>query len=252
SAPPATTTVSDDVHLEATTYVDAAHPRIVATAQRIVGGAANDRERAILLHDFVRDEIRFGFAPRFWDQTASEVLESGVGFCNTKSTLFVALLRAVGIPARQSFVTIDARILDGVIDPRTAYVDHSFAEVSIDGEWIKTDSYIVDRTLARVARAQLREQGRVIGLGVHVNGVSDWDGRSDAFSQFVDDGTLPNLSTRNHGVYPDVGAFARSGKAKNVLRGPAKWFFGFFARAANRRADAIRSRAIVSQISDAR
>ena len=71
-------------------------------------------------------------------------------------------------------------------------------------------------------------------------------------SQFVDDGTLPNLTTRNHGVHPDVGAFVRSGNAKQVLRGPARWFFRFFARAANRRADELRSEAVVSNLAYAR
>ena len=247
-AAPEKTAIADALYLESTDYLDAEHPRVVETAERIVGGATTDRERAVRIHDFVRDEIRFGFAAEFWNQTASEVLESGVGFCNTKSTLFVALLRAVGIPARQHFVTIDARILHGLIDPRTPYVDHSYAEVWIDGDWIRTDSFVVDRPLARAARARLRREGRVIGYGAHANGVADWDGRKDAFSQLVDDGTLPNLTTRNHGVHPDVGAFARSGHAMYVLRGPARWFFGFFARAANRRADEIRAESVVASL----
>ena len=37
---------------------------------------------------------------------ASEVLRAKVGYCNTKATLFIALLRAAGVPARQHFVDL--------------------------------------------------------------------------------------------------------------------------------------------------
>lgn len=241
-----------ELHLEATTYLDIEHPRIVETVERVTAGATTDRERAVRLHDFVRDEIRFGWAPPFWNQTASQVLESGVGYCNTKSTLFVALLRAADIPARQVFVTIDARILRGLTDPGSPYIDHSYVEVWLEDEWIRTDSYIVDRPLARAARARLRREDRVIGYGVHVNGVSEWDGRTNAFAQFVDDGTQPNLTTRTHGVYRDIGAFMRSDQASNLLPGPLKWVFRWFARAANRRADEIRAEIVAAPLTAAR
>jgi transglutaminase-like putative cysteine protease len=42
---------------------------------------------------------------------ASAVIRAGVGFCNPKSTLFVALLRGAGIPARQHMVSINMNVL---------------------------------------------------------------------------------------------------------------------------------------------
>ena len=50
-------------------------------------------ERIKAVYDFVRDEILFGYNV---DDTvpASRVLRDGYGQCNTKGTLFMALLRA--------------------------------------------------------------------------------------------------------------------------------------------------------------
>ena len=115
--------------LESTEYIDHEHPEIRKLVRRLTANAADDRKRAVAIHDFVRDEIRFGFSGDFYDQRASAVLAGGRRFCNTKSTLFVALLRAAGIPARQRFVDIDADILHGLVDTGGAYVDHSYAEV---------------------------------------------------------------------------------------------------------------------------
>lgn len=228
--------------MQTSRYIDAGTPAIVEVARRVTAGATADRERAVRLHDFVRDAVPFGFAPAFYDQTASEVLRAGVGYCNTKSTLFVALLRAAGIPARQHFVDIDARILDGVIDPRTAWVDHSFTEVQLDaGRWVRVDSYIVDLPLAERARARLRREDRLLGYGVHRHGVSEWDGATDAFSQWVDDGAVPRLTTVDHGVFDDVGAFYASGRGRNALGPVVRLVFGIFSRCANRRLDALRS-----------
>lgn len=237
---PATPLVADIRFLAPTEYVDSSHPKIVSTARRITAGAESDRDRAVAIHDFVRDEIRFGWAPTFYDQKASQLLSTGLGFCNTKSTLFVALLRAVGIPARQHFVDINSQILSGLIEPGTAFVDHSFAEVLIEGRWIRVDSYIVDKQLAERARQRLIREGKTIGYGAHVNGVSRWDGTEDAFAQFVDDGSKPQLTTHDHGVFQDVGAFYASGRGLNRLNPGLRLLFGFFSRAANRRIEGIR------------
>ena len=93
---------------------DAATIRDVATTVTAGARDERERERAIRIHDFVRDEVRFGWAPAFYEMSASAVLTAGIGYCNTKSTLFVALLRAAGLPARQVFVDVSARILDGL------------------------------------------------------------------------------------------------------------------------------------------
>ena len=171
------------------------------------------------------------------------MLGAGVGFCNTKGTLFAAMLRAAGISARQHFVDISAAILSPFIDPGTPYVDHSFVEVWVDGRWWSTDSYIVDRPLHTMAMKRLAAGGKVLGFGVHRDGSSDWDGASDSFCQYVRSPNFPTLSTRDHGVHDDVGAFYASGNGLNRLNPLLRLGFGFFARSANRRIEAVRGAA---------
>lgn len=225
--------------LHSTRYIDTEHPLIQQTARELTAGIQSDREKAIRIHDFVRDEIRFGWSRAFYDQKASDVLKGKIGYCNTKSTLFIALLRAAGIQARQHFVNIDARILSGLLDPGTRYVDHSYTEVLLNGTWVKTDSYIVDIPLAREAKARLANEGRLIGYGVHRNGTSYWDGKKDSFSQYVDDGSIP-LSTRDYGIYEDVGDFYASGNGVNKRNLFLRLTFGFFSRNANKKIEGIR------------
>ncbi|MEM9381077.1 MAG: transglutaminase-like domain-containing protein [Planctomycetota bacterium] len=233
-----------DAFLAPTDVIDADHPRIVALAEQLTAGAVDDRERAVRVHDFVRDEVRFGFQPEFYAVRASEVLSAGVGYCNTKSSLFIALLRAAGVPARPHFVEIDAGILRRLVDPGTAYVDHSFTEVWLDGRWVRTDSYIVDPALSAAARTRLFAEGRAFGYGVHVDGTGSWTGTDDAFSQCVEPIGESAYTRRDLGVHADVLAFYRDASEPSNRRGLALRLLGRWAfPAANRRAEAVRARA---------
>lgn len=64
------------------------------------------------IYNFVRDEILFGYNV---DDSipASKVLADGYGQCNTKGTLFMALLRGAGIPCRVHGFTIDKKLQKG-------------------------------------------------------------------------------------------------------------------------------------------
>lgn len=61
------------------------------------------------IYNFVRDEILFGYNVDD-NITASKVLADGYGQCNTKGTLFMALLRGVNIPCRIHGFTIDKQL----------------------------------------------------------------------------------------------------------------------------------------------
>jgi Transglutaminase-like superfamily len=224
----------------ATPYIDTGHPAIISAAEHATAGAHTDIERAVRLHDLVRD-IPFGWAPAFDEQTASEALACGIGFCNTKATLFVALLRAAGIPARIHFVSISRRTLRGLITPPQAYVDHSYTEVLLDGRWVATDSYNVDAPVHRTAIARLRAENAQLGYGVHINGTCEWNGRSDRFSQFLDDGSVPDLSDADFGIHADIGAFYASGVGRNRPNAVARLAIRLLIIGANRRVRRLRN-----------
>lgn len=73
------------------------HPRIRALVAHRGWLALTERERIASIYRFVRDEIAFGYNLAD-DLPASRVLADGIGQCNTKGSLFMALLRACGIP----------------------------------------------------------------------------------------------------------------------------------------------------------
>ena len=71
-------------------------------------------ERLKSIYNFVRDEILFGY--NIDDNiSASKVLADGYGQCNTKGTLFMALLRACNIPCRVHGFTIDKKLQKGAM-----------------------------------------------------------------------------------------------------------------------------------------
>ena len=209
----------DSTYLEETAYLDYSNPALQATLATLRG--ATIRQTAINIHDYVRDNVRFGWRPDFYAMTASEVLDAGVGYCNTKSTLFVALLRGAGIPARQRFVTINADILEPFVRLPQPFVDHSYSEVFLEGRWLRVDSYIPDPVLFASAQAALERENRVLGYGVHRLGRNDWDGNSDAFAQFVvsDRATISN---RDYGIFADTAAFYAAAERGEKLSGPRR------------------------------
>ena len=116
------------------------------------------------------------------------------------------MLRAVGIPSRIVFVDINKEVLSGIVDPRTDYVDHSYSEVYLNGKWIKVDSYIIDTKLYNNSKSILLKTDKRMGWGMHRDGGNGWDGKNDAFSQFVYH-DAKNISTKEYGVFDDVGQF---------------------------------------------
>lgn len=223
---PLVAALATEPNLGSSELIDTGHPMIQATAARLTRGLRSDRDKAVAIHDFVRDEIPFGFGPRFYDQKASDVLRSRHGFCNTKGALFIALLRAAGIPARQHFVDISPAILKGIVDPGTEWMDHSYTEVRLDGRWIAVDSYNADPKLFYAALRLLNEQGLDFGYGAHRYGNPIWDGRRDSFSQFVQGKGKDKIGNRDFGVYADARAFyATAPGASNRLTLQMKAFF---------------------------
>ena len=150
---------------------DSDHPKIREIAFQLTEDASLEEEKVKGLFYFVRDEIRFGFPSRLEDMKASEVVKEKMGVCNSKTTLFKALLDAAGIPSRVHYGAIDLRIFRGIIPgymmwvlPKTA--NHSWVEVFLDREWQAMDSYIFDKPYFRGARKKLVEEGQEWGYGL--------------------------------------------------------------------------------------
>ena len=196
-----------DEYLKETEFIDFSHPSVKGVANRLTEHLSVEREKVCALFSYTRDEIKFGWTSYFSYMKASDVIAAGVGYCNTKSTLFVALLRSIGIPSRQIFLDISCEILHGLGIQSGQFVDHSYTEIFLDGVWLKTDAYVVDRQLFYKSRDRLLIENLKIGYGVHVHGSADWDATGDCFAQYVDDNYFPNLTQTNWGYYQDTKTF---------------------------------------------
>lgn len=182
------------VYLAPAHYVDSDHPEVVARATALVAGAPSPSAAVSRIFSFVRD-IAYG-APdfdRLASFRASDLLRKGRGYCVPKAAAFAALCRAVGVPARLAF----ADVTNHLATPRTLelmggelFAWHGYAEVYLDGRWIKA-SPTFDAALCR-------------RMGV---AVLEFDGWNDAHLQPCDAAGRTFMSyDRLHGHFHDVPA----------------------------------------------
>lgn len=148
-------------------------------------------ERLKSIYNFVRDEILFGY--NIDDNiSASKVLADGYGQCNTKGTLFMALLRACNIPCRVHGFTIDKELQKGAMTgivyknaPQNVF--HSWVEVYFEDKWYELEAFILDMEyLRKLQRKNSNCTGAFCGYGVAVkdfkNPIIDFD-RNNTYIQ---------------------------------------------------------------------
>jgi transglutaminase-like putative cysteine protease len=228
-------------NLMSTALIQTSHPRISALAKRITHQAKTNRTAAILIHNWVQDEINFGISSRFYETSATQVLDEKVGYCNTKVSLFNALLRAKGIPTRIRMMDLSAVVLNGLFDPGSSYVDHAITEVFLDSRWTKVDSYIVDKPLADAARKKLIQAREKAGFGIHVDGNSHWDGQSDTFIQCLNNESIDHYVLKDHGIFIDIADFYKKASApRNRQNFASKLMIRIGSDRINRQIQAVR------------
>jgi hypothetical protein len=215
--------------LKPSPLLDYQHPTLAAlVAQR---GWMNlpTSARVGAVYDFVRDEIAFGYN-RTDAIPASEVLSDGYGQCNTKSTLLMALLRAVGVPTRLHGATIHKRLQQGVVTGLKYWlaptdIFHSWTEVLLDGRWVGLEGVILDRAYLSGLKAHLgQEEGPLVGYAVGTANLAkpdiEWRGETT---------TVQMLGVnRDLGLYATPDAFyAEHG---GNLSGVKAWLYAKFLR----------------------
>jgi len=195
------------------TVSDYNHPSIQAKANEISADKATLLEKVESLFLFVRDEVRFGFPPKWDEVKASETIQYGLGYCNTKATLFLALCKAINIPARIHTGLIDIEIMRGVL-PSFAFPflpssgGHSWLEIEIAGEWKPVDSYINDKPLYEAALKELQESGEATGFSI-----SQARGPSSCEFNFGEKGFVHmGAVIEDHGTWDDYSEYMSSGK----------------------------------------
>lgn len=156
------------------------------------------------IYNYVRDEIRFGYNKD--DRlSASQVLSDGYGQCNTKGTLLIALLRAVGIPTRFHGFTIYNELQRGAIPSYLFFfapkrIIHSWVEVYHNDRWINLEGYIIDKPyLTQIQSSFAKQSEGFSGFGIATKCLTtpniDWRGE-DTYIQ-------------SEGIADDFGAYTQ-------------------------------------------
>ena len=107
-------------------WIESEDARIRTQARLIVGGEADPARAAQLIHDWVAGHVAAKVVPA---AGAAQVLESRSGDCNERTVLYVALARAVGLPART---------VAGLLYRGGRYYYHAWPEVYL-GDWVAVD-----------------------------------------------------------------------------------------------------------------
>lgn len=163
--------------LSVTELLDYRHPEL----QRLIAGRGWEKlpeyERIGAIYDFVRNDIAFGYNVTD-DLRASQVLADGLGQCNTKATLLMALLRATGISCRFHGFTIDKRLQKGAITglayllaPRS--IIHSWVEVWHQHRWVNLEGFILDQDYLRALQRRFPGERAFCGYGAAVRNLAD-------------------------------------------------------------------------------
>ncbi|MCR5864577.1 transglutaminase family protein [Aquincola sp. J276] len=179
--------MSDAMHplLAATPLLDVQDPDIEALVARRGWRTLSPYDRIGAVYDFVRNEIAFGYH-KGDELPAPTVLADGIGQCNTKSTLLMALLRAVRIPCRFHGFTIDKPLQKGAITGLAYWlapqrIIHSWVEVSLEGRWIALEGFILDAPYLASLQRRFPQARRFCGYGAATPDLSapsvEWRGQ---------------------------------------------------------------------------
>ncbi len=226
--------------LKPTILLDYRHPTLDALIRHRGWRSLPEFERIGAIYSFVRDDIPFGYNISD-DLPASQVLADGIGQCNTKGTLLMALLRGCGVSCRIHGFTIDKALQSGAISgiayrlaPRN--IVHSWVEIWFEGRWVNLEGFILDRQyLQRLQQRFANHRGEFCGFGAAtpdlLNPPIDWKG-TDTYIQ-------KNGINHDFGVYDCPDEFYAQHGAN--LSGLKRWLFQRVIRhRINRNVDRIR------------
>lgn len=151
-------------YLQSEKYMEADSPLIIRTAKRITRYAYNELEKIKAVFYFVKRTINY---TEFPNRTygALYALKNRIGDCSEYGLLSVALLRAIGIPARIATV-LAIRKSSG----RKRFDNHVIAEVySSEYGWLPLEPFFGHKTIGR-----LRNYEVIMRRGWRTDNFTSW------------------------------------------------------------------------------
>ena len=189
-------------YLKETKMLDFSNPSIQKLIEMKCWKEKNKFDCLKAIYNFVRDDIAFGYNVDD-NIPASKVLKDGYGQCNTKGTLFMALLRACGIPCRIHGFTIDKQLQKGAMSgfvyknaPKNIF--HSWVEVYFEDKWYELEAFILDKKyLYKLQKRFANCTGFFCGYGVSVKD----------FQHPIIDFDRNNTYIQSEGITKDLGVY---------------------------------------------
>ena len=136
-------------YLRPTFLCESQAPEIIAMANKLGAFPKTDRQYVEACFDFVKRKVQFTFFQPLVG--AVKTLRSGRGICLDKVSLFIALCRAGGIPARYKIyneayitpvyqmITTDSPVTKDWYDSLGYFVVHGACEAFVEGEWLVSE-----------------------------------------------------------------------------------------------------------------
>ncbi|HXW23872.1 MAG TPA: transglutaminase family protein [Xanthobacteraceae bacterium] len=175
-------------------YIDSDAPSVVAFAQEAAGEGDDALARVLRLYRAVRDGIVYDPYVDMSDPAnfrASGVLAAGRGFCIGKAAVLAACCRVIGVEARVGY----ADVRNHLSSPRLTehmgsdvYVWHSYADILIDGAWVKATPAFNAALCRRLGLEPLAFDGRSDSL------LHPYDRAGRVYMEYLAD----------HGTFADV------------------------------------------------
>jgi len=142
--------------LLSTPFIQSNDPRIRKVAKQIIGKEQNAKKTAELLHAWVYKTLKK--IPVVSMPNAVQILENKQGDCNEHTTLYTALARSIGLPARMS---------TGLVYQKGSFYYHAWPEVYL-GKWVAIDptlnQFPADATHIKFAEGDLSKQSALLSL----------------------------------------------------------------------------------------
>ena len=208
-------------YLKETKMLDYSHKSIQELIKERKWKGFPEKERVKKIYDFVKDEIVFGYNVDDGVK-ASRVLKDEYGQCNTKGTLFMALLRASGIPCRMHGFMIDKILQKGamtglVYKSAPDEIFHSYVEVYVCGEWYNLEGFILDKKYLSALQKIFKpnNDGSFIGYGVATKNFLNPPVEFDCCDTYIQKEGI----VRDFGVYDDPDSLLKEhGQQMNFLK----------------------------------
>ena len=162
------------IYLKPTDFCDCENQIIIDMVHELTKGCETDKEKALKIFYFVRDEIPFMID---YIVKASDTLKKRYGFCVTKANLQIALLRAARIPAKYHLAHVKKECLKGVI-ARGVYngfpdivTFHPWTECYLNDRWISCDTLFDELLTKAIFKKGILSKEKIPSI--------EWDGETD-------------------------------------------------------------------------